>query len=73
MFIESEKSNSNYKWLKTLTSKGTVSDKIAACTILIQDNPIYSLDILKHLINMVKVGKKKECIQVMGKISILNV
>lgn len=47
--------------------KGTVSDKIAASTVTIQDNPICSLNILQSLVNMVKVGKKKECIIVIGK------
>ncbi|KAI4470572.1 ccaat-binding factor-related [Holotrichia oblita] len=58
------KSNSDYRWMKTATQKGTVSDKIAASTVLIQDNPITHLDILRNLVSMVKVGKKKECIVV---------
>lgn len=53
--------------MKTATQKGTVSDKIAASTVLIQDNPITNLDILRNLVSMVKVGKKKECIVVIGK------
>lgn len=48
-------------------SKGTASDKVAAHTVAIQDNPICGLDLLQSLVNMVKVGKKKECILVIGK------
>ncbi|KAJ3662377.1 hypothetical protein Zmor_006730 [Zophobas morio] len=63
--IKNAKKNPNYKWMKTVMSKGTVADKIAACTVSIQDNPICSLDILQNLVNMIKVGKKKECTMVM--------
>ncbi|XP_064211688.1 CCAAT/enhancer-binding protein zeta [Tribolium castaneum] len=60
--IKNSKSNSDYKWMKTVMSKGTVSDKIAASVVAIQDNPVCSLDTLQNLVNMVKVGKKKECV-----------
>lgn len=53
--------------MKTIMSKGTVSDKIAAYTVAIQDNPICNLDGLNNLVGMVKVSKKKECISVMRK------
>lgn len=53
--------------MKTVMNKGTVSDKIAAHTVSIQDNPVCNLETLRNLVNMVKVGKKKECFSVMGK------
>ncbi|KAJ8957550.1 hypothetical protein NQ318_020589 [Aromia moschata] len=62
--IKNSKRNSNYQWMKTIMSKGTVSDKIAAHTISIQDNPVCNLDKIRNLVGMVKVGKKKECIAV---------
>lgn len=65
--LETSKSNSNYRWIKTIMSKGTVSDKVAAFTVSVQDNPIYSLDALRNLVSMVNVAKKKECIAVIGK------
>ncbi|GJQ67721.1 hypothetical protein Trydic_g16541 [Trypoxylus dichotomus] len=55
------KNNSDYRWMKMATQKGTVSDKIAASIVLIQDSPITNLDMLRNLVSMVKVGKKKEC------------
>lgn len=63
---ENAKSNSDYRWMKTMMSKGTVSDKIAAYTVAIQDNPVCNLDTLRNLVGLVKVGKKKECIAVIG-------
>lgn len=62
--IKSAKINSNYGWMKTVMSKGAVSDKIAAHTIMIQDDPVCNLEKIWNLIGMVKVGKKKECIVV---------
>ncbi|KAJ8970200.1 hypothetical protein NQ314_001347 [Rhamnusium bicolor] len=62
--IKNSKTNSNYQWMKTVMTKGTVSDKIAAHTVSIQDNPLCSLETIRNLVGMVKVGKKKECIAV---------
>ncbi|XP_056642195.1 CCAAT/enhancer-binding protein zeta [Diorhabda sublineata] len=59
------KTNSNYQWMKTVMSKGTLSDKIAAHTVMIQDNPVANLETIRNLVGMVKVGKKKECTSVM--------
>lgn len=66
-FIEMSKANSNFKWMKTVMSKGTVSDRIAANTVTIQDNPVCNLETIRNLVGMVKIGKKKECIAVVGK------
>lgn len=71
--LGNSKTNSNYQWMKTIMAKGVTSDKIAAFIVAIQDYPIYNLDTLSNLVGMVKVGKKKECIIVVGKIiSIYN-
>lgn len=52
--------------MKTVMSKGTVSDKIAANIVTIQDNPICNLENIRNMVGMVKVGKKKECIAIIG-------
>lgn len=52
--------------MKTMMSKGTISDKIAAFTVTIQDNPVCNIETLRNLVGMVKVGKKKECVAVIG-------
>lgn len=48
-------------------SKGTVSDKVAAFIVSVQDNPVYNLEALRNLVGMVNVAKKKECLAVIGK------
>ncbi|CAH1979935.1 unnamed protein product [Acanthoscelides obtectus] len=62
----SKKQNANTQWMKSMLSKGTISDKIAAHTLLIQENPMCNLETLRNLIGLVKVSKKKECIAAMG-------
>ncbi|XP_018569257.1 CCAAT/enhancer-binding protein zeta [Anoplophora glabripennis] len=59
--IKNSKTNANYQWMKTVMAKGTISDKIAAHTVSIQDNPLCNLETIRNLVGMVKVGKKKEC------------
>lgn len=68
VFTENAKGNVNLQWMRTMMAKGTVSDKIAAFTVTIQDNPVCNLEALRNLVGMVKVSKKKECIAVIGKI-----
>lgn len=68
LFLENSRSNSNFKWMQTVMLKGTVSDKIAANTVTIQDNPICNLENIRNLVGMVKVGKKKECVVAIGEI-----
>lgn len=58
---QSKVGRSDFSWMKTLLSKGTVGDKLAASIILIQDNPKYNISRLSNLISMVKVAKKKQC------------
>lgn len=58
---QSKVGKSDFSWMKTLLSKGTVGDKVAASIILIQDNPKYNLARLTNLVSMVKVAKKKQC------------
>jgi ribosome biogenesis protein MAK21 len=52
-------------WMKTIITKGTLADKVAAQILQVQNSPVHSLSMLSSLVGMVKVGKKKECLQVM--------
>nr|CAD7404866.1 unnamed protein product [Timema poppensis] len=61
---KASKSQANSHWMRTVMSKGTISDKIAAHTLTILDSPLHSLNILQNLVNMVKASKKKDCIAV---------
>lgn len=72
LIAESAKGSSNIQWMKTMMSKGTISDKVAAFTVTIQDNPVCNLEPLRNLVGMVKVSKKKECTAVIGNKELYN-
>ncbi|VDI28213.1 ribosome biogenesis protein MAK21 [Mytilus galloprovincialis] len=52
---------SDVGWIKTVLSSGTLGDKIAALTLLVQESPIQNLTSLESLINMTKKKGKREC------------
>ncbi|KAI5633435.1 CBF/Mak21 family domain-containing protein [Phthorimaea operculella] len=61
--------SSDHQWAKTLLNKGAIGDRVAAATILIQDNPLYNLTALRNLINNVKPAKKKDGIIIIDALS----
>ncbi|XP_035451249.2 CCAAT/enhancer-binding protein zeta [Spodoptera frugiperda] len=61
--------SSDHQWAKTLLNKGAIGDRVAAATILIQDNPIYNLTALRNMINNVKPAKKKDGIIIIDALS----
>ncbi|XP_072934017.1 CCAAT/enhancer-binding protein zeta isoform X2 [Epargyreus clarus] len=61
--------SSDHQWAKTLLNKGAIGDRVAAATILIQDNPLYNLTALRNLINSVKPAKKKDGITIIDALS----
>nr|XP_027195187.1 CCAAT/enhancer-binding protein zeta-like [Dermatophagoides pteronyssinus] len=52
----------DFEWIKTVLSNGTVQDKLAANTILIQDSSVHNLRSLEQLIRFVNGKGKRECI-----------
>ncbi|KAL0810615.1 hypothetical protein ABMA28_010731 [Loxostege sticticalis] len=61
--------SSDQQWARTLLNKGAIGDRVAAATILIQDNPLYNLTALRNLVNSVKPAKKKDGIIVIDALS----
>ncbi|KAI5704631.1 hypothetical protein M8J75_007422 [Diaphorina citri] len=57
-----KQNNQEAKWMKTVVTKGTSGDKVAAQVLMIQDDPLFHLNTLSSLVNSVKVSKKKECL-----------
>eukprot|EP00075_Anas_platyrhynchos_P020432 XP_027309685.1 CCAAT/enhancer-binding protein zeta [Anas platyrhynchos] len=41
-------------WMKTVVSSGTLPDRMAAMTLLIQDSAVHSLQFVENLVNLVK-------------------
>ncbi|XP_064621873.1 CCAAT/enhancer-binding protein zeta-like [Lineus longissimus] len=54
--------SSDVAWMKKVISSGTLSDKVAGLTVLIQDDLVHNLSCLDTLINMVTTKGKRECL-----------
>ncbi|RXN14085.1 CCAAT enhancer-binding zeta [Labeo rohita] len=51
----------NSAWMKSVVSTGTLTDRMAAMTVLIQDAPVHSLEHIENLVSMVKKkGSRKQ-------------
>ncbi|OCT77994.1 CCAAT/enhancer-binding protein zeta [Xenopus laevis] len=51
----------NSSWMKTVVSTGTLGDRMAAMTVLIQDAPVHTLQFVENLVNLVrKKGSKQQ-------------
>uniref|UniRef100_A0A6Q2WZS6 CCAAT/enhancer-binding protein zeta n=1 Tax=Esox lucius TaxID=8010 RepID=A0A6Q2WZS6_ESOLU len=44
----------NSAWMKNVVSAGTLIDRMAAMTVLIQDSPVHSIEHIENLVTMVK-------------------
>lgn len=53
--------NHKKSWITEIAKQGTYSDKIAALTIKIKEDPLHNINALQNLVNMVKIGKKQQC------------
>lgn len=54
-------------WIKTVLVSGTLSDKIAALTLLVQESPVHCLHSLDSLVAMAKKKGMRECMMAAGK------
>lgn len=55
------KADQKKSWITEIAKQGTYSDKIAALTIKIQEDPLHNVGALQNLVGMVKIGKKQQC------------
>ncbi|XP_061172895.1 CCAAT/enhancer-binding protein zeta-like [Saccostrea echinata] len=51
---------SETKWIKTVLTTGTLTDKVAALTLLVQESPVHNLQNLEGLVNMCRKKNKRE-------------
>ncbi|XP_053314606.1 CCAAT/enhancer-binding protein zeta [Spea bombifrons] len=51
----------NSAWMKTVVSTGTLTDRMAAMTVLLQDAPVHTLQFVENLVNLLKKkGSKRQ-------------
>ena len=63
---QKSKGAGDVQWLKTVLSSGTLSDRVAALTILIQESPVHTLRPLSTLLAMASKKGKRESILATG-------
>ena len=63
---QKSKGTGDVLWLKTVLSSGTLSDKVAALTLLIQESPLHTLTYLDSLLAMAAKKGKRESILAIG-------
>ena len=54
------------KWIKTVLTSGTLSDKMAALTVLVQESPAHNLTAIDMLVAMAKKKGKREAMLASG-------
>ncbi|XP_048391700.2 CCAAT/enhancer-binding protein zeta isoform X2 [Stegostoma tigrinum] len=53
----------NSTWIKTVVKTGTLADRMAAMTLMIQDAPVHTLHFVQELINQIKKkGSRQQCL-----------
>ncbi|KAA0708953.1 CCAAT/enhancer-binding protein zeta CCAAT-box-binding transcription factor [Triplophysa tibetana] len=53
----------NSTWMKSVVSTGTLADRMAAMTVLIQDAPVHTLEHVESLVAQVKkTGGRRQCL-----------
>ena len=48
------------KWVRSMLSSGTLTDKVAAMASLIQNDPVHNLDLIDDMLAMAKRNGKRE-------------
>ena len=60
MFAERQISRSEVEWIESVLKNGTLTDKVAALTLLVQENPLCRLSPLESLVAMTQKKGKRE-------------
>jgi len=71
LVIISERENtkkSDVRWMKTVLTSGTLADKVAALTVLIQESPLHNLSHIETMISMSRKKNRRENTHAVGKI-----
>ncbi|XP_007896659.2 CCAAT/enhancer-binding protein zeta [Callorhinchus milii] len=57
------KNSANSTWMKTVVTTGTLADRMAAMTLLIQDTPVHTMHFVETLVSLVKKrGSRQQCL-----------
>ncbi|XP_067844798.1 CCAAT/enhancer-binding protein zeta isoform X2 [Heptranchias perlo] len=57
----------NSTWMKTVVTTGTLADRMAAMTLLMQDAPVHTLHFVEVLVNQIKKkGSRRQCLMALS-------
>ncbi|KAH0561948.1 hypothetical protein GP486_003344 [Trichoglossum hirsutum] len=61
-------STSSHRFLSTIMSSGTLSDKISALTLVVQESPVHTMKALENLLNLAKKRSRGQAVTALGAI-----
>jgi ribosome biogenesis protein MAK21 len=63
--IQQQSSSSSHKFYSTIMSSGTLSDKISALTLAVQESPIHNIRALENLVSLSKKRSRAQAVDVL--------
>ncbi|PGG99901.1 hypothetical protein AJ79_08383 [Helicocarpus griseus UAMH5409] len=64
-FASSQQSSSSHKFYSTIVSSGTLSDKVSALTLAVQESPLHNTKALENLIGLAKKRSRAQAVEVL--------
>ncbi|PGH34765.1 ribosome biogenesis protein MAK21 [[Emmonsia] crescens] len=64
-FATSQQSSSSHKFYSTIVSSGTLSDKVSALTLAVQESPLHNIKALENLIGLAKKRSRAQAVEVL--------
>ncbi|OJD28055.1 hypothetical protein ACJ73_00538 [Blastomyces percursus] len=64
-FATSQQSSSSHKFYSTIVSSGTLSDRISALTLAVQESPLHNIKALENLIGLAKKRSRAQAVEVL--------
>ena len=66
MYQDSQRSASSHQFYSTVMSSGTLSDKIGALTLSVQESPLHNMKALESLIGLARKRSRAQAVEVLG-------
>ncbi|OJD18298.1 hypothetical protein AJ78_01674 [Emergomyces pasteurianus Ep9510] len=64
-FTAAQQSSSSHKFYSTIVSSGTLSDKVSALTLAVQESPLHNVKALENLIVLAKKRSRAQAVEVL--------
>ncbi|OAX82919.1 hypothetical protein ACJ72_02726 [Emergomyces africanus] len=64
-FATAQQSSSSHKFYSTIVSSGTLSDKVSALTLAVQESPLHNVKALENLIGLAKKRSRAQAVEVL--------